>query len=344
MKSQLVFFKGLFSAGPGNNSVSGLLPATATSPFFVMVRKEVADQVRSWRFIILAGLILFTFFGSLYVSMANIGKAVSNVRDPDHLYLYLKLLTTTDGSLPPFHVFIGFLGPLLGIALGFDAINSEQSNGTLIRLMAQPVYRDSLINAKFVASIIVISTLFFSLSLLMIGGGLIVTGVKMEPSEFIRIMCFTVLSVIYVAFWLNLAILLSVKFRQTATSALTAIAIWLFFTVFYQILLRIIVSAFLPDPGSLSQEQVASYNGVIMTVLRLVPSQLYTDATTTLLMPSVRSLGPLTMEQMAGAIPSPLSVRESLMIVWPQVSGLIAATVVCFALSYYLFMRREIRT
>jgi ABC-2 type transport system permease protein len=50
------------------------------------------------------------------------------------------------------------------------------------------------------------------------------------------------------------------------------------------------------------------------------------------------------MEQMAGAIPSPLSVRESLMIVWPQVSGLIAATVVCFALSYYLFMRREIRT
>ncbi|WP_414647790.1 ABC transporter permease, partial [Chitinophaga sp.] len=341
---QLVFFKGLFSAGPGNNNVPGLLPATATSPFFVMVRKEVADQVRSWRFIILAGLILFTFLGSLYVSMANISKAVSNVRDPDHLYLYLKLLTTTDGSLPPFHVFIGFLGPLLGIALGFDAINSEQSNGTLIRLMAQPVYRDSLINAKFVASIIVISTLFFSLSLLMIGGGLIVTGVKMEPAEFIRIMCFTVLSVIYVAFWLNLAILLSVKFRQTATSALTAIAIWLFFTVFYQILLRIIVSALLPDPGSLSQEQVASYNGVIMTVLRLVPSQLYTDATTTLLMPSVRSLGPLTMEQMAGAIPSPLSVRESLMIVWPQVSGLIAATVVCFALSYYLFMRREIRT
>ena len=84
--------------------------------------------------------------------------------------------------------------------------------------------------------------------------------------------------------------------------------------------------------------------GAIITIMRLVPSQLYTDATTTLLMPSVRSLGPLTMEQMAGAIPSPLSIRESLLVVWPQVSGLIAATVVCFALSYYLFMRREIRT
>jgi ABC-2 type transport system permease protein len=233
---------------------------------------------------------------------------------------------------------------LLGLSLGFDAINSEQSNGTLIRLMAQPVYRDSIINAKFVASLIVIGTLFLSLCLLMIGSGLIITGVRMEPSEFIRILCFVVLSVIYVSFWLNLSILLSVKFRQTATSALTAIAIWLFFTVFYQILLNIVIKAFLPDPNLLTQDQVASYNGIIITLLRFVPSQLYTDATTTLLMPSVRSLGPLTMEQMAGAIPSPLSLRESILVVWPEVSGLIAATVVCFALSYYLFMRREIRT
>lgn len=335
MKSQAAFFSGLFSAGS---------KSAEPSPFFVMVRKEVADQVRSWRFIILAGLILLTFFASMYVSLSNISKAVANYDDPDRLFLYLKLLTTSDGALPPFHVFIGFLGPLLGISLGFDAINSEQSNGTLIRLMAQPVYRDTVINAKFVASLIVISTLFLSLNLLMIGGGLYITGVSIEPSEFIRILCFVLLSVIYVAFWLNLSILLSVKFKQAATSALTAIAIWLFFTVFYQIILNIAIKAFLPDPNQLTQDQVISYNGIILTFLRLMPSQLYADATTTLLMPSVRSLGPLTMEQMAGAIPSPLSVRESLMVVWPQVSGLIAATVVCFALSYFLFMRREIRT
>jgi ABC-2 type transport system permease protein len=325
--------KSLFSADSGS-----------PSPFAVIVRKELADQIHSWRFIILAGLILLTFFGSMYVSITNISRATSNLQDPDRLFLYLKLLTTSDGSLPPFHIFIGFLGPLLGISLGFDAINSEQSNGTLIRLMAQPVYRDSLINAKFVASLIVISTLFLSLSLLMIGSGLMITGVKIEPSEFIRIICFVLFSIIYVSFWLNLSILLSVKFRQAATSALTAIAIWLFFTIFYQILLNIVIRAFLPDPNGLTPGELASYNNIIIAFLHFVPSQLYTDATTTLLMPSVRSLGPLTMEQMAGAIPSPLPLRESLLVVWPQVSGLIASTVVCFALSYYLFMRREIRT
>jgi ABC-2 type transport system permease protein len=76
----------------------------------------------------------------------------------------------------------------------------------------------------------------------------------------------------------------------------------------------------------------------------MAPNQFYSDAVTTLLMPSVRSLGPVTMEQMVGAIPAPLPFKESVMIVWPQVSGLMASTVGCFAFAYYFFMRREIRS
>jgi ABC-2 type transport system permease protein len=49
------------------------------------------------------------------------------------------------------------------------------------------------------------------------------------------------------------------------------------------------------------------------------------------------------MEQLSGAIPSPLPFRESLVIVWPQLSGLLAGSIACFALAYYIFMRREIR-
>jgi ABC-2 type transport system permease protein len=314
-----------------------------TSPFGVMVDKEIADHIKSWRFIVLLSLIELTFVGAMYVSSSNIKSVLSNTRDPDHFFLYLKLLTTTDGSLPPFHIFLGFLGPLLGISLGFDAINSEQNNGTLTRLMAQPVYRDNLLLSKFVSSMIVVSCLFLSLTLLMIGTGLIVTGVRAEPEEVLRIFSFVFLSILYVGFWLGLSILLSIRFRQTATSALTAIGIWLFFTIFYQIVVNLAIKAILPNPQFLSQSDIINYNELILNLLRLAPSQLYTDGTTTLLMPSVRSLGPLTMEQMSGAIPSPLPFKESIMIVWPQITGLLAATVFCFALSYYIFMRREIR-
>ena len=347
MESPVVYFKDLFSGrlrikkaeSPGISEASSI-----QQPFAVMVRKEVADHIRSWRFIVLLILIVLTFVGAMYVSLSNLKAAVSNENDPDRLFLYLKLLTATDGSLPPFHIFMSFLGALLGISLGFDAINAERNNGTLIRLLAQPVYRDNLLLAKFVSALVIVAVLFLSLSLLMIGGGLIITGVRIEGAEFFRILSFVVLTVLYVGFWLSLAILLSVKFRQATTSALTAIGIWLFFTVFYRIIVNMIVKSFFPNPNFMSQEDILFYNNVILDLLRLAPSQLYTDATTTLLMPSVRSLGPLTMEQMAGAIPSPLSVRESILIVWPQVSGLLAATAVCFALAYFWFMRREIRT
>ncbi|CAL1519064.1 hypothetical protein MMC2321_02809 [Chitinophaga sp. MM2321] len=316
----------------------------AASPFRVMVRKEVGDHIRSWRFITMLLLILLTFLGAMYVSLENIRKVVANINDPDRIFVYLKLLTTSDNSLPTFHIFISFLGPLLGIALGFDAVNTEQNNGTLIRLMAQPVYRDNLLLAKFYGALLVVSVLFFCLVLLMIGGGLIITGVPLETTELFRILAFIVLSIIYVGFWLSLAICLSVKFRHAATSALTAIGIWLFFTVFYQIIVNMVITAILPDPASLQTEAVIAYNNIILSFLRIAPNQLYTDAATTLLMPSVRSLGPLTMEQMAGAVPAPLPFKESLMIVWPQVTGLVAATTACFALAYYLFMRKEIRT
>lgn len=322
-----------------------MIKKTAQSgPFSTMVHKEIADHIRSWRFIVLVSLILLTFMASMYVSLSNLKGSIGNTKDPDHVFLYLKLLTTTDNSIPPFHVFLSFLAPLLGISLGFDAINAEQNGGTLARLMAQPIYRDNLLLAKFVSALIMVSILFVALALLMIGGGLLLTGVQMEPQEFPRIFSFIAISIVYVAFWLSIAILFSIKFKQAATSALTAIGIWLFFTIFYQIVINLIIRSFLPDPSFLTQSEIMGYNEMILNVLRLAPNQLFTDATTTLLMPSVRSLGPLTMEQMAGAIPAPLPFKESLMIVWPQVSGLLAATVVCFAWAYYLFMRREIRS
>lgn len=345
MESLAAYFKGLSSKSlKSSNPSAHSLPVRP--PFSVMVRKEVADHIRSWRFIVLLAIIVLTFLGAMYVSLSNIRNAVANanVSSPDQLFLYLKLLTTTDGTLPPFHIFISFLGPLLGISLGFDAVNSEQNSGTLTRLMAQPVYRDNLLLSKFVSALIIVSTLFLSLTLLMIGGGLLITGVPMEPEELLRILSFTLLSVVYVGCWLSLSILLSIKFRQAATSALTAIGIWLFFTIFYPLVVNMVIRAFLPDPNMVAPEDAIAYNEIILNVLRVSPGRLYTDATTTLLLPSIRSLGPLTMEQMSGAIPMPLSFRESLLIVWPQVSGLLSVTVVCFALAYYLFMRREIRT
>src|SRR5690606_14975038 len=144
--------------------------------FQVMVQKEIADQVRSGRFLVLLFLILFTCFGSLYTSITNLDDALKKDQT-ENGFIFLKLFTVSDGPLLPFHVFIGFLGPLLGIALGFDAINSEQNRGTLSRILSQPVRRDYIINAKFLSSLTVISVLFFALGFLVMGLGLMLIGI-----------------------------------------------------------------------------------------------------------------------------------------------------------------------
>jgi ABC-2 type transport system permease protein len=308
-------------------------------PFRVILDKEISDHVRSWRFIILIAIISLTCLGSMYTALTNIGKAVKP-DDPAGTFFFLKLFTLTDGTLPSFVVFISFLGPLLGISLGFDAINSEQNNGTLSRIMSQPIHRDYLLNAKFLAALYVISVMFFALGFLVMGLGLMTIGIPPTAGEFMRIVFFILLSILYVAFWLNLSILFSVQFRQPATSALSGIAVWLFFSVFYDMIVNLIVKAVAP-PAMASSSQIVNLR---INLLRVMPNQLFTEATSTLLMPSVRSIGPLTMEQVYGTIPGPLPFGQSLLLVWPQVTGLIAATILCFVLSYISFMRREIRS
>ena len=311
-------------------------------PFWVIVNKEISDHVKSWRFIILIGIIALTCMGSLYTALTNISEAIKP-NDPDGSFLFLKLFTVSDGTLPSFVLFINFLGPLLGIALGFDAVNSEQNKGTLSRMLSQPIHRDCIINAKFVAALIVIGIMLFVLGFLVMGCGLIAIGIPPTAEEFWRIVFFIITSIFYVAFWLNLAILFSLRFRQAATSALASVAVWLFFSVFYTMIVNLVAKGLSPSQMA-SPYQIISYQKFILGLMRLAPSELFNEATTTLLMPSVRSLGPLTMEQVQGAIPSPLPLGQSLLVVWPQLTGLIAATVICFAISYIMFMRREIRS
>lgn len=309
-------------------------------PFWVMVGKEISDQVRSWRFIIMGVLIALTCLGSLYTALAQFSKQSGSAEDA---FFFLNLFTLSDGTLPPFTVFISFLGPLLGISLGFDDINSEQNRGTLSRLLSQPIYRDYVINAKFVADLIVISSLFLTLGLLVLGSGLIALGIPPTGDELARLIFFILVSIIYVAFWLNLSILFSVVFRQAATSALSGIAIWLFFSIFYNMIVDLLAKAMAPK-GMLTEGQVVEFQNFVLGLMRFNPSQLFSEATITLLMPSVRSLGALTMEQIEGALPTPLPIGQSLLMVWPQVTGLVAGSILLFGLGYYLFMRREVRS
>lgn len=302
--------------------------------FWIMVQKEIADHVRSWRFIILVILVLLATAGSVYTVLSIIQENPAEL-SANTIYLYLKLFTESSHNLPPFITLISFLGPLVGIALGFDAVNSERKNGTLSRILSQPIPRDYFINSKFVGALMLILALVFTLGLLVVGLGIWYIGFPPTVEGLLRIIVFLIFTTIYIAFWLNLGIVCSIIFRQASTSALSVLSIWLFFTVFYSMLVRLVSQLFF--------QSSAASQAVALMLSRFSPRFLFQELTTVLLTPSIRSLGALSFAERTGTIPSTLPLGQSMLVVWPNITALVAATLLCFGASYLLFMREEIR-
>ncbi|HHU92769.1 MAG TPA: ABC transporter permease subunit [Halanaerobiaceae bacterium] len=304
------------------------------NPFAVLVQKEISDYIYSWKFLILIGIIMLTTIGSLITILSIIKDFAANI-DLENSFLFLNLFTASDGNLPPFITIIGFLGPIMGLALGFDVINVERNRGTISRVLAQPLPRDYFINSKFVAALLVIGVAIFSIGFLIMGFSILTLGIYPSLDELLRIVFFLIFTCLYIAFWLNLGILFSTIFRQSATSALAGLAVWLFYTVFYSMIVNLLANAFYNNQ--------ANINIFLSKMARLSPIGLYNELTTILLTPSIRTTGALSFEQLYGALPSTLPFSQSFLLIWPHICALLAGSFICFAISYLIFVRQEIR-
>ncbi len=304
-------------------------------------RKEMADNFASRRFLIMFGLILLAGLSATYTAAQSIRGDVSS-QDAAAGFVFLRLFTVSSGTLPSFVSFVGFLGPLVGLAMGFDAINGEYARGTLSRVLSNPIFRDSVINGKFLAGVATIGVMLVSIALVLAGLGLRLIGIPPTADEVFRLFFYLVIAVVYVAFWMSLAILFSILFRQSATSALAGIAFWIFLTFFVTMIAATTAQALFPVN---EQEPQTVLNNAYfsMGLARISPTTLYQETTMTILTPSIRTLGPVMLTEVIGMVPGPLPLAQSLMVVWPQLVGLIALTLICFGISYARFMRQEIR-
>jgi ABC-2 type transport system permease protein len=306
-----------------------------------VARKEFADHLSGLRFGILIVLIGVASLASVYAASSAIRDVASDTSSLGSAFL--ALFTVSGQNLPSLLSFIVFLAPLLGIALGFDALNSERSQGTLSRLVSQPIHRDAVLQGKFVAGVGVVSLALTALVVIVAGVGIVLLGTPPSLEEVGRLIAFIVVTVIYVGFWLAIAQFFSVLFKQAATSALASIAVWLFFAIFASLIVGLVTDAIAPVPDTASDAQILRHERLSTELDRINPGTLYDEATTALLNPSVRSLGVLVYEQIDRAIVGPLSLSQSLVLVWPQVVSLLGVVLLFFTASYIRFMREEIR-
>lgn len=314
----------------------------------VMYRKELEDYFSSTRFILLLTVILMISLVTTYMVGTGLRKELEGFAKPSLVFL---LLFTSTGALFSLAQFIALFGPLIGMLLGFDAISRERAANTLSKLLAQPIYRDAVINGKFLAGLTIISLMLSAILLLIAGMGLWVLGVVPGWEEVGRLLVYLVISIVYIGFWLAVAILFSILFRGMATSALASLALWIFLAFFLALGASLAADALAPIPPGASNETAAvlRHERTRELVASVSPITLYSQATGTILDPmrkTTRSLilmGP--MERLSlSRFQNPLPLPQSTLIVMPYLVSLVALTVVCFGICYACFMRQEIRS
>ena len=311
-------------------------PFTGLGPVFM---KEFADHLSSARMMVL--MLFVIVFGAFPVASSL--QQLRTVTEVD-AYLFLRIFTSAPERVPISFVFsLNFVIPIMAIGLGFDAVNSEFNRRTLSRVLSQPIYRDALLLGKFLGGLVTLAVALTALWLIVFGAGLLLLGVPPRGVEVARAAGFLVAAIAYGGVWLAASLLFSVIFRSTATSALCALGLWLFFFLLWPMIAQAATLAVAPAHFRSAEEYLA-IEQFGMVLARLSPGYLFTEAVEGLLNPETRTFATVLPAQMRGAIPgAPLPLDQSLILIWPQLTGLIAGMIVVFAAAYVIFQREEVR-
>jgi len=303
-----------------------------------VMMKELEDNLSSTRMRLLELLVFLTGAGAVFATIGEVREVVGE--DP---FVFLRIFTTSKGeTLPSFAAFLGFLIPIVSIALGFDSVNSEFNGKTMSRILAQPIYRDALLFGKFMAGLTTLAVMLSALWIFVIGLAIVKLGLPPGTEEVMRGFAFLIAAIAYGGVWLGLAMLFSVVFRSAATAALASLAVWLLFAFFWNMVITVITPIIAPvDPYN--PMSILYTVEVGQALSRLSPNTLFAETTMAFLNPATRSLGLVLQSQMQGAISGPLPFSESVALVWPQVTGLLASVIGLFTVAYVMFQRQEVR-
>lgn len=308
--------------------------------------KELSDHFSSNRFLLLFALITMVSMITSYMAAMSIVNDLKGMAKPRFVFL---MMFTSSGARFSLTQFVAFFGPLIGLILGFDTINRERNEGTLSKLLSQPIYRDDVVNGKFLAGLVVITVTMTSIVLLISGLGLFMVGIVPGIEEIWRIFIYLIISIIYIALWLAVAILFSIVFRSVATSALAALAVWIFFSFFVSLGASAVSSALTPDASESNPEAFMRRVNIEKALSMASPMELYHDSTITIIDPMRRTTQNMIqvglMEQISmSRFSGPLPLSQSILVVAPYIISLIALSSLCFAFSYVVFMGQEIRS
>lgn len=215
-------------------------------PIGVIAAKEFWDRIRNrW---VLAVAAVFTLFALI---IAYFGAAQQGA-------VGFRGIEVTIASLVSLVI---YLVPLIALILGFDAIVGEREQGSLDLLLSMPITRLELLLGKFLGLSAALAFSTFA------GFGLagLLLSYRLEPGALFHYAGFMLSSILLGMAFLSLAILVSVLASDRARASGSAIALWFFFVLIYDLALL----------GTLVASRGALGGGLFPLLLLLNPADVF---------------------------------------------------------------------
>lgn len=198
-------------------------------------KKELADVLSSNLFLIALGFYLFI----------NIATFYSNVD-------FRTDISSMSMVLPIYLFSICYYSTLVAMAMGFSSFYSEMDGKAINTLLTKPLYRDQIINGKFISAVVLSVCLFAFSTMLILLAVLIYFVDPVTPILFIFYILpvLFILSILCNMFFYSLTMLVCVLIRDQVLSLFTSFLSWIIlFYVLEGDLLSENLSYYFHDPG-----------------------------------------------------------------------------------------------
>ena len=162
-----------------------------------IAKKEFADKLHEKSIVIMMAMFMVTLFVYTQTSFSGVARI------------------------------IGVFFPLLGIAIGYDAIVGERNSKTLNVLLTHPVFRDNLIVGKLLGMCMVIfSVVFISLTLMM-AADFLITGKVVQFASLYRLYFFGLIIFLYLLIYACIGLISSILCKIEVSSLAFGVVIWI---------------------------------------------------------------------------------------------------------------------
>jgi ABC-2 type transport system permease protein len=320
---------------------------------FTMAKKEFLDIIGEKKFLLIFATLLIvvlvsTFQGGLSYSSSqstSVTVITGNSTRPGgggQGNFAFGSAQSLSNSLSSMITNFSLVGGVLAIAISFDTINNERQKGSLKTLLSYPIYRDTIVYGKYLGGLIAVTLVATITFLAGIGVFVSVTGLAMTMDTVIRLLIFFGVSLVYMAIFLAVGLLLSIVLPLPSTSLLASMIVWLSSIQLIPNIGYAIGQILYPVRFSLTNGRPSFATQTGFTTIRAIISGLSPSTAYENIVNSILTTNEL---QFTSGSPTMISVNvtQAIATSLPSLLYFVGLLIAIFAAAYVIFTRQEIR-